>query len=240
MSESLLAGGFFFIIMMLLLGIVITAAMYARRQSQQRLEDMSGLALRLGWTFDPQKDDQHDDEYAHFEIFRRGHSRAAYNTTTGALTIAGRTFPAKMGDFTYKITSSTGKTTTTRTYHFSYLILHLPFTLSPDLLIRREGFFDKIAGFMGFDDIDFESAEFSKKFCVKSPDKRFAYDVIHPRMMEFLLRGSSAAIDIEQGRCCVSDGREKWTIPEFEARIGWITKFFELWPEHLVANLERR
>ena len=75
---------------------------------------------------------------------------------------------------------------------------------------------------------------------MKSPDKRFAYDVIHPRMMEFLLGGSPAAVDIEQGRCCLSDGRAKWTIPEFEARLGWITKFFELWPEHLMARLDGR
>ena len=112
-----------------------------------------------------------------------------------------------MGDFTYKVTTSSGKSTTTTTYRFSYLILHMPWSGVPDLLIRREGMFDKIAGVLGFDDIDFESAQFSRRFHVSSTDKRFAYDVIDPRMMEFLLKGDPPTVDIENTRCCISDGR---------------------------------
>ncbi len=114
----------------------------------------------------------------------------------------------------------------------------MPFARVPDLLIRREGLFDKLAGAFGFDDIDFESVEFSRRFHVKSPDKRFAYDVIHARMMEFLLAGEAAAIDIECGRCCVSDGRKRWDPQQFEDTLTWIRQFFDLWPEHLTARLE--
>lgn len=205
---------------------------------KKRREAMAGLAARLGWRFDPTRDRSHDDQYAHFELFRRGHSRAALNTLAGELELGGRTWPAKMGDFTYKVTRHTGKSTQTVTYRFSYLILHLPFARVPDLLIRREGLFDKLAGAIGFADIDFESAEFSRRFYVKSPDKRFAYDVIHARMMEFLLAGDSAAIDIEQGRCCVSDGQKRWEPQQFEDTLRWIRQFFELWPQHVVAQLE--
>lgn len=208
--------------------------------NQRRREALAALASKLGWQFDPHKDHSHDEEYAHFEIFRRGHSRAAYNTLTGRLTIDDRAFPAKMGDFTYKITTSNGKSTTTHTYHFSYLIVHLPFRGVPDLLIRCEGVLDKIAGVFGFDDIDFESAEFSRKFHVKCADKRFAYDVIHPRMMEFLLRNCATAIDIERGRCCLSDGRKKWEPEQFRAMLAWAETFFDQWPDHLTAELENK
>ena len=143
-----------------------------------------------------------------------------------------------MGDFTYKVTTHSGKSSSTRTYRFSYLIVHLPFGRVPDLLIRREGLFDKLAGAFGFDDIDFESAEFSRRFFVKSTDKRFAYDVIHPRMMEFLLAGEPPAIDIEYGRCCLSNGRRRWEPHEFKGRVDWIRRFFDHWPDHLTANLE--
>ena len=68
-----------------------------------------------------------------------------------------------------------------------------PFRNVPDLLIRPEGFFDKVAGAFGFDDIDFESEEFSRAFFVKSSDKRFAYDVLHPRMLELLMAERNAA-----------------------------------------------
>ena len=205
---------------------------------KKRREALGALARRLGWRFDPARDRDHDDQYAHFEIFRKGHSRAAYNTLSGELEINERRCPAKMGDFTYKVTRHTGKSTSTSTYRFSYLILHLPFAGVPDLLIRREGLFDKLTDAFGFDDIDFESAEFSRRFHVKSPDKRFAYDVIHARMMEFLLSGQSAAIDIERGRCCLSDGRKRWKPQQFEDTLAWIRRFFDLWPEHVTARLE--
>jgi hypothetical protein len=222
------------------IGIVLVAglAYMAWLAEKKRREALMALAAQLGWRFDPRRDRDHDDEYAHFEIFRRGHSRAAYNTLTGEVEIGGRRFPAKMGDFLYKITTSTGKSTTTRTYRFSYLILHLPYGGVPDLLIRREGVLDKIAGAFGFDDIDFESAEFSRRFCVKSPDKRFAYDVVHPRMIEFLLAGSPPAIDIEYGRCCFSDGRRRWEPRQFQAHLAWIGQFFDHWPDHVKASLE--
>jgi hypothetical protein len=229
-----------FILIPLALAVIGLVAYFAWKAEKQRREALAALAARLGWRFDPQRDRHHDDEYAHFEIFRRGHSRAAYNTLTGTVEIDGRSYPAKMGDFTYKVTRHSGKTTHTRTYRFSYLILHLPFAGVPDLLIRHEGFFDKVAGAFGFDDIDFESAEFSRRFCVKSPDKKFAYDVIHPRMMEFLMAGDAGTIDIERGRCCLSDGRHRWTPEQFEPKITWLRQFFDLWPDHVTASLEDR
>ena len=217
-------------------GVAIYLGYLARKK---RREEMAALAAQLGWRFDPTKDRSHDDEYAHFEIFRRGHSRCAFNTLTGEVTIDERNYPAKMGDFVYKITTSTGKSTQTHTYRFSYLILHLPFANVPDLLIRREGMFDKLAGAFGFDDIDFESAEFSKRFHVKSPDKKFAYDVIHPRMMEFFLADDSPTVDIELGRCCLSDGRRRWSGDEFHTTLDWVARFIDLWPDHVTAQLQK-
>ena len=93
------------VIFILIGGMIIAGAIYAHRQAQKRREEMSALALHLGWAFDPAKDSDHDDEYAQFEIFCHGHSRAAYNTLSGNVTIDQRNFPAKMGDFTYKVVS---------------------------------------------------------------------------------------------------------------------------------------
>jgi hypothetical protein len=227
-----------FILIPVVLVAIAVGAYYGWRAGKQRREALAAVAAGLGWRFDPRRDRDHDDEYAHFEIFRRGHSRAAYNTLFGEAEIGGRGYPAKMGDFTYKITTSTGKSTHTKTYRFSYLILHLPYAGVPDLLIRREGVLDRIAGAFGFDDIDFESAEFSRRFCIKSPDKKFAYDVVHPRMMEFLMAGTPAAIDIEHGRCCLSNGRRRWEPQQFVANLGWIDQFFGHWPQHVKASLE--
>ena len=219
--------------------LFVGVAIYLGWQAQKkRREEMARLAAELGLAFDAGSDSHHDELYAQFEIFRRGHSRAAFNTLEGSVEMAGREFMVRMGDFTYKVTSSTGKSTQTTTYHFSYIIVHLPWLAVPDLLIRREGIFDRLAGAFGFDDIDFESAEFSRRFHVKSPDKRFAYDVCHPRMMEFLMQSKSPCVDIEQGCCCLSDGTRRWTADEFKAMLGWSREFFNRWPEHLTSQLK--
>lgn len=207
-------------------------------KEKRRREELGALAQQLGWRFSPERDRSHDDQYAHFDLFRRGHGRYAYNTLVGEIAVEGRSFPAKMGDFRYKVTSGSGKNRSTRTYNFSYLILHVPLQQFPDLLIRPEGMFDKLAGAFGFDDIDFESAEFSRQFYVSSTDKRFAYDILHPQMMEFLLKTQPPAIDLEDGRCCLSDGSQRWNAAKFRQMLDWSQHFFQLWPRHVIRELE--
>ncbi len=230
------------LIFIVLVGIAITGAIASQKAAQGRRDALAALANELGFRFDPSKDADHDDEYAQFEIFRRGHSRSAYNTLTGGIDPAGPDagvgpIAVKMGDFTYQVTTSNGKTTSTHTYHFSYVILHLPYANVPNLLIRPEHMFDKLAGALGFDDIDFESAEFSRKFHVKSGDKKFAYDVCHPRMIEFLMNGTPPTIDIEHGRCCLFSGAKRWEPPEFKQALSWANAFFEQWPDYVVKEL---
>jgi len=218
---------------------VMAAALgyYSHLAAKRRREELAALASQLGWKFYPDRDDSHDEEFAHFEIFRRGHSRYSYNSMYGELTIDEKAYSAKMGDFTYKVTSHNGKSSSTTTYRFSYLILELPFGQVPSLVIRREGMFDKLKGMLGFDDIDFESAEFSRRFFVKSSDKRFAYDVIDPRMIEFLLNSDAPTIDIENGRGLFADGKRSWSPAQFRDTIGWAQEFFDHWPDHVQESL---
>lgn len=221
-------------------GVVIligVAAYYSWRSEQQRQRALMELARSLGWGFDPSRDRSHALEYADFQCFRKGDRRLAYNTLRGQVEAGGRRLAAKAGDFRYEVTRSNGKTTTTETYRFSYLILHLPFASVPNLLIRPEGVLDKIAGFVGFDDIDFESEEFSRRFFVQSDDKRFAYDVVTPGMMEFLLATQGPAVDLRHGRLCFTDGRSRWTPDQFRGAIGYAVKFLDLWPEHVRRTL---
>lgn len=207
-------------------------------QAKKRREALAALAARLGWRFDPERDHSHDEEFAHFELFRRGHSRSAFNTLSGNLELAAdRSWPVRCGDFRYRVTSGSGKNRRTTTHTFSYLILRTPWRRAPKVLIRPEGLFDKLAGAFGFDDIDFESAEFSRRFFVKGDDKRFAYDLCHPRMMEFLMAQKPKALDWEEGELLICDGSSSWTPEQFEQQIDFAGRFFALWPEHLVKEL---
>ena len=93
---------------------------------------------------------------------------------------AGREFRA----FDYQYTVGSGKNQSTVV--FSAIILESATPLKP-LLIRTEHLLDHVAEFFGAEGIKFESAEFSRAFHVASPDRKWAYDVLHPRAMEFLL-----------------------------------------------------
>ena len=64
--------------------------------------------------------------------------------------------------------------------------------------------FSKIAQAVGYDDIDFESHEFSRQFCVRSSDKKFAYDICNAQMIEYLLANRDMSIEIESSALALS------------------------------------
>ena len=57
----------------------------------------------------------------------------------------------------------------------------------PPLEVAPEGFVSRIVGRLTDHDIDLESEDFNRAFTVSCPDRKFASDILHPRMMEFLL-----------------------------------------------------
>lgn len=227
------------IIALVLLAMVIVGII-GYQQAKKRRDALSALAGALGWTFDPSSDYSWDDRYPQFQMFHRGEGRHAFNTLRGTIVIDARECRAQAGDYQYKTTSGTGKNRRTTTHRFSYLIVHLPYVAAPRLLIRAENFFDKFAGALGFDDIDFESEQFSRAFHVKSADRKFAYDVCHARMMEFLLATRPPPVEVEQGCCCVSDASRTWSPEQFAVNVRWAGEFFAQWPEYLKSDLTAR
>lgn len=231
--------GLEFLIIIPIIAIVAVLAYFAWKAERQRTEALAALARRHGFSFHPSRDKSHDARYAHFEVFRQGHSRCAFNVMRGGLAWNDRSLQIELGDYEYKITTSNGKSTQTTTYRFSFAIVHLPYPRVPDVLIRPEGFFDRIKSAVGFDDIDFESDEFSRAFYVKSDDKRFAYDLVDPRMMEFLLATRPPGIDMENARILLTDGSRRWDPSQFERQLDWLRTYLDRWPRHLVDQLER-
>jgi len=229
-------------VLLFVIGAIAIAlfAFYSYQQQQKRLAELITLAEQLNWQFDSDSDYSVDDEFSQFSVFCHGTARYAYNTLRGSIELDGRHWPVRMGDYHYQTTSSDGKRTQTHDHHFSYLLVELPYVSLPDLRIRREGIFDALANAFGFGDINFESSEFSKRFHVKSSDKKFAYDVIHPGMMEFLLAEAPPTIEIDGACCCLTEGSSTWSAAEFRERLDWAIKFFSLWPNYLVADLKTR
>ena len=199
---------------------------------RKRRTVLKALAQNLGLAFDPQKGLHLHHAYAH-QVFRKGHSRRASNNMFGTMRLAGYELHVRMGDYTYV----TGHGKHQHTHRISYAAFKLPFIGTPSLLIRREGIGDKLVGGIGFDDIDFESEEFSRAFWVKSENKKHAYDVIHPQMMEFLLNGPTPHVEIVHDVCVLLEGWTRWDAETFHRAPGWFEAFLELWPEHLVDRL---
>ena len=223
---------------MCVITIAIAIAVVSARKRALRREAMSRLASSLGLSFNPARDYDHDDRYAHMAMFRRGSRRYAYNTVMGRMSLGGHECGVIFGDFHYAVDRNHGEHRTKKSYRFSYLIIQLPWANVPDLLIRPEGMFDRIGALVGFEDIDFESEEFSRAFLVKSSDRKFAYDLIDPRMIEFLLQTRPQLIDLEHGSMGFSSGSGIWETGKFRNGLDWMEEFMSRWPKHMVRSLE--
>jgi hypothetical protein len=223
---------------LLICGIAILIGLIAYGsyvQARKRREALRAVADRLGLSFEPANDHTLHRDYGH-AVFDKGRSRKGYNSIYGGMILAGRRIRIRMGDYQY----TTGHGKHQQTHRISYATFQLPWIGTPDLLIRRENIGDKFIGSIGFDDIDFESEEFSRAYWVKSGNKRYAYDVIHPEMMEFLLKGPTPHVEIVRDVCLILEGWGRWAPDTFEGAPGWFEAFLDRWPEHLTHELENR
>jgi len=214
------------ILFVLIAAVVVAGIIYAFYAAAQRRKALAAWAAGHGLRFDQSKNRDMDDRFPEFDCLRHGHSRYSYNHITGQWN--GRGF---LG-FDYHYETGSGKNH--HTYVFSAVVLESQLPLRP-LFIRPEGFFDKITEFFGYDDIDFESAEFSRTFYVKSPDKKWAYDVIHARTMEYLLAAPRFTIKFDRRH--VIAYRSKTFKPEdFAAAAGLIEGILDRLPEYVVRQ----
>ncbi|MHC4958293.1 MAG: hypothetical protein ACYTGN_07940 [Planctomycetota bacterium] len=164
-----------FIIIPLIVAIAIVAIYASWLSNKKRREAMERLARAYNGKFHA------DDPYGLSERYRRrfdaltpGSNRYAYNVV-------------RCADFTlfdHHHQTSDGKNTH---HHHRTFLLYKHDTDLGSVHIRPEHFGDKLAAFAGFDDIDFESAAFSKRYHVKSDDKKLAYGLFHPGMIEYFM-----------------------------------------------------
>jgi hypothetical protein len=174
---------------------------YSRRRA------LAALARKLQLNFSAKVDFEAPKRWAFISWMNRGTVPTTYNSFHGYYQNCLVTF------FDYSF--SAGKVR----YYWSVYILELKSNF-PDLLISRETMESRIAEALGQDHVTFESAEFSHKFRVRCPDKKFAFEICHQKMMEFLLANQDLTIEIKGGT---------------------IALLFEIWlkPEEVERNLTR-
>ena len=212
-------------IIFLFAAVFIVIVVVGARLAGRRRKLLRTWAQGKGWRFRQDKDRDMRETYD-FDCLQRGHSRYAYNICEGQW----HDLPVRTFDYHY--TTGSGKNRSDHT--FSAVILGAPAPLKR-MLIRPEGVFDKVTAFFGLDDIDFESAEFSRRFYVKADDRRWAYDVIHQRTMDFLL--SSPEYSIAFDRDCVIAWRDRRLQPEqFDQAMALVKGILDRLPDYLVQR----
>ncbi len=165
----------------ILLGLLIWLAVHMVRRAQERerakTHALYGWACAQGWTYHNER----RELTSRFKgaPFGRGTSRRATHVLNGRH--RGREVLA----FEYRFTVESGENNR-RTYR--YLVVATPTPAPrPWLQVGLEGAGSRLLEIFGARDLQLESEEFNRTFRISTGNDRFAYDVLHPRMMEWLL-----------------------------------------------------
>jgi len=168
------------ILIVLLAVAAIAGGIYAKRK---RRELFQGIARKLGGRFHA------DDPFAlagsfecAFPTLRTGSRRYAFNVIAAEW----QGTPVRIFDHHYETYSHSKNGRQTHHHYRTFALIEHDVDLG-QLDVRPEGMFDKMKAAFGFDDIDFESDEFSRKWHVGAQDRKFAYDLFHPKMIEYFL-----------------------------------------------------
>jgi len=223
-------GGFVLLIILIVI-LAIAAKIYSDLLAQKRGEGLAALSRRLGLNFSAGENYGLADRFEFLNQLAQGENRYARNVLSGTY----QQNQVLAFDYHYETHSTDSKGNRTTQHHwFSFFILTLPMVF-PDLTIRRENFLTKVAEVFGYQDIKFESAEFSKTFCVRSPDKKFAYDVCNAKMMEYLLANRDLSIEIENQVLALAFDR-CLSVEQIEANLQRLIEIRSRLPEYLFTN----
>lgn len=191
---------------LLALGVVAVAAVAigAMVLESRRRAAMQAWCAQHGWTWTAENPAL--TERWRGTPFGTGSRPRARNVLTG---LVGQR-QAVAFDYSYETYSTDGKgNRQTHTHRYAVVALALPVAL-PVLQVTPDNVLTRMATAIGFgEDIDLESDEFNRRFRVQAGERKFAFDVLHPRLMQALLAAPAAAwriegdtiVSWEQGRC---------------------------------------
>jgi hypothetical protein len=212
------------------LAIAVVAVVLSYLAAKKRREELATYAAARGWRFEADQPLLVDRFTG--PPFGLGSGRRAYNVLYGSHD--GRDLVSF--DYEYKTQTTNGKQTTTQVHVFSVLGLSMG-VLMPPLSVDPENFLDRFVGRLTGNDIDLESEDFNRAFTVSSPDRKFASDVLHPQLMEYLLQHRQLGWRFEQDSMLVV-ARGKRTPAQIEATIQVMDAITDLVPEFVWMRLK--
>ena len=225
-------------LIILVITVVATAIWLAIREQtclrDRRRQELAGWAQSNGLKFLPENDYSLGFRYQPFKWLQQGDNRYGCNIMVGT---SGRRVMCGFDYHSDTNAASSYGLHPARPDHFSAVVVDAGFPLKP-LFIRPQGFLDKVTEFVGLDAIDFESTEFSQRFAVKSPDRRWAYDVLHQKTLELMLDYPRFHIDFRGTQVAAYSGQAEFSPEEFESALNLVTGILDNLPESVVRELK--
>jgi hypothetical protein len=174
-------------ILFTILGLVLVAAivgggvmLYFHLKAKRR-EAFGAFAAQHGLEYSPR--DTFGTLGWPFRLFRRGDGREVENVLWGTW----ESQPIQAFDYWYYDESTDSEGNPSRSYHhFSCVLVEVAASF-PHLEIAREGLFTRLADHVGLEDIEFESPEFNRRYNVKAQNRKFAYELLDGKMLEWLV-----------------------------------------------------
>ena len=213
-------------------GVIINAVLKARaewRAERSRLRGLRDLTARLGFeSFSPERDDQFTRSWDFLpRLTHVGEDHYAFNILRGAY------HDQSLFIFDFNYTTGGSKN---RQDHVATMLLLVFKNVFPHLVIGPETFSEKLASATGVGgEIKFESAEFSKRFKVRCADKKFAYDVCNPQMIDYLLTNPRLEIEI-QGPCLLLAFEPQLPVERIEFNLQRLIEIRSRLPQYLFTT----
>lgn len=222
------------VVFVLAAGAVIAVKLHL---DKKRREAYQALAAELGLQYSSQKDRELVKRTEFLNSIRAGGAFSSARNQYAVNILSGELQGHRIRSFEYHYEThsqdSKGRRQTTH-YWFTICTLHLPRRF-PELLISPEGLFSKLGQALGYDDIDFESYEFSKRYCVRSKDKKLAYDFCNARMIEYLLSQDRLTIEVEAMTLALTQ-RGRAGIDEIRAQLEHLLEIRARIPNYLLSE----
>jgi len=192
--------GLFIVAGILVIGVFVLLAQMQAQRAERRRTEFSNLVAQHGMRYFPAgfsdvapggfwqqllADWRSTDagrflcRFEGFEPFGTGNRPKAVNICYGIINLIEWT----LFDYSYTVTRSNGKTTSTVTYSFGVVAARIDYRL-PSLTLGRESFMTRL---FGAKDMNFEVEEFNQRYHVQTDDPAHSSQVINPAMIEYLL-----------------------------------------------------
>lgn len=209
--------------------VVITIVVSMINAQKRRQEFLAWCAARK-FMVDESKDYGMESRFPELKCLQQGDSGSQYAFDRFNGDWKGRSVLGFNYHYETHSTDSKGNTTTNHHY-FSVVTVQSSVPLKP-LLVRPENLFDKFCTVFGAEDINFESAEFSRAFYVKAPDRKWAYDVIHARMMEYFLQAPRFYIEMQRDNI-FAYRNSRFKLQDFDDAMYFLDGILDRLPDYL-------